>query len=81
MRNRLSFCVVTAAVIASVAPVLRAQITAGTGVAGMNVDKVVELELLTQTELADKIKNGWTSVFLPDRRHGNPRAPRDDRRA
>ena len=65
MRKRLSFCVVAAAVTASVAPVLRAQITVGTGVAGMNVDKVVELELLTQTELADKIKNGWTSVFLP----------------
>lgn len=65
MTKRLSFCVVAAAAIASVAPVLRAQITAGNGVAGMNVDKVVELELLTQTEVADKIKNGWTSVFLP----------------
>jgi len=30
----------------------------------MNVDKVVELDLLTQSELADKIKNGWTSAFL-----------------
>jgi creatinine amidohydrolase/Fe(II)-dependent formamide hydrolase-like protein len=65
MTKRLSLCVVAAAVIAGVAPVLRAQITAGNGVAGMNVDKVVELELLTQTEVADKIKNGWTSVFLP----------------
>lgn len=65
MRKRLSFCVVAAAVIASVVPVLRAQIATGSGVAGMNVDKVVELELLTQTEVADKIKNGWTSVFLP----------------
>src|SRR5207237_5105553 len=38
---------------------------AGQGVAGMNVDKVVEMELLTQSELADKIAHGWTSVFLP----------------
>jgi len=37
----------------------------GQGVAGMNVDDVVELELLTQTEVADKIANGWTSVLLP----------------
>ena len=41
-----------------------AQITSGPGVAGMNVDKVVELDQLTQTELADKLKNGWTSAFL-----------------
>src|SRR5215831_1835947 len=33
-------------------------------VAGANVDKVVELDLLTQTELAEKIKTGWTSVFI-----------------
>jgi creatinine amidohydrolase/Fe(II)-dependent formamide hydrolase-like protein len=65
MTKRMSLCVVAAAVIAGVVPVVRAQIAAGTGVAGMNVDKVVELELLTQTEVADKIKNGWTSVFLP----------------
>src|SRR5688572_15734074 len=38
---------------------------AGQGVAGMNVDRVVEMNLLTQTELADKIKNGWTSVLVP----------------
>lgn len=37
----------------------------GPGVAGMNVDRVVELALLTQTEVADKIKNGWTSVLVP----------------
>src|SRR5262245_49328769 len=41
-----------------------AQIAPGQGVAGMNVDKVVEMELLTQSELADKVKNGWTSAFL-----------------
>jgi creatinine amidohydrolase len=41
------------------------QIAPGQGVAGMNVDKVVEMELLTQTELADKVAKGWTSVFLP----------------
>ena len=41
-----------------------AQIASGPGVAGMNVDKVVELDLLTQSELADKVKNGWTSAFL-----------------
>ena len=33
-------------------------------VAGINVDKVVELDLLTQSELAEKVKNGWTSVFI-----------------
>lgn len=65
MTKRLSLCLVAAAAIGYVVPAVRAQITAGTGVAGMNVDKVVELELLTQTEVADKIKNGWTSVFLP----------------
>ncbi len=37
----------------------------GRGVAGMNVDNVVELELLTQSEVADKLKNGWTSVLVP----------------
>jgi creatinine amidohydrolase/Fe(II)-dependent formamide hydrolase-like protein len=65
MTKRLSICVAVAAAIAGVAPVARAQIAAGTGVAGMNVDKVVELELLTSSEVTDKIKNGWTSVFLP----------------
>ena len=65
MTKRLSLCVVVAAMVAGVVPVLRAQIAAGPGVAGMNVDKVVELELLTSSEVTDKIKNGWTSVFLP----------------
>jgi len=37
----------------------------GAGVTGMNVDGVVEIELLTQTELADKVANGWTSVLVP----------------
>ena len=37
----------------------------GAGVTGMNVDEVVEIELLTQTELADKIASGWTSVLVP----------------
>jgi creatinine amidohydrolase/Fe(II)-dependent formamide hydrolase-like protein len=37
----------------------------GQGVAGMNVDKVVELDMLTQSEIADKIAHGWTSAFLP----------------
>ena len=50
--------------LALAAPVVSAQITPGQGVAGMNVDKVVEMELLTQSELADKVKNGWTSAFL-----------------
>lgn len=49
---------------AAVLPIVHAQIAKGTGVAGMNVDKVVEMDLLTQSELADKIKNGWTSAFL-----------------
>jgi creatinine amidohydrolase/Fe(II)-dependent formamide hydrolase-like protein len=50
--------------VAVLVPVAYAQIAPGPGVAGMNVDKVVELDLLTQSELADKIKNGWTSAFL-----------------
>lgn len=37
----------------------------GEGVAGMNVDHVVEMELLTQTEVTDKIAHGWTSVLVP----------------
>ena len=47
MTKRLSLCIVAFAALAGAVPVLRAQIVAGTGVAGMNVDKVVELELLT----------------------------------
>jgi creatinine amidohydrolase/Fe(II)-dependent formamide hydrolase-like protein len=49
---------------ALVSPALYAQAVPGQGVAGMNVDKVVELDLLTQSELADKIKNGWINAFL-----------------
>ena len=64
LRKRPSLCVLAVLVIASVVPAVRAQIAAGAGVAGMNVDKVVELELLTQAEVADKVKNGWTSAFL-----------------
>jgi creatinine amidohydrolase/Fe(II)-dependent formamide hydrolase-like protein len=60
MKTLLPVCLL----VAVLAPIDHAQIAAGPGVAGMNVDKVVELDLLTQTELADKIKNGWTSVFL-----------------
>ena len=37
----------------------------GEGVAGMNVDEVVDMQLLTQTEVADKVANGWTSVLVP----------------
>jgi creatinine amidohydrolase len=62
MRKPLFACAV---LVIGVVGAVRAQIAPGQGVAGMNVDKVVELELLTQSELADKIKNGWTSVFLP----------------
>src|SRR6516162_1089157 len=51
--------------IAIAVPVTYSQMAVtGQGVAGMNVDKVVEMDLLTQTELADKIAHGWTSVFL-----------------
>ncbi len=50
--------------LALAAPVVSAQVAPGAGVAGMNVDTVVEMELLTQSELADKVKNGWTSAFL-----------------
>ncbi len=47
-------------------PALYSQVaTSGQGVAGMNVNNVVELNLLTSSEIADKIKNGWTSVLMP----------------
>src|SRR5262249_15140346 len=32
--------------------------------ATFNVNDTVDLELLTHTELSDRIKDGWTSVFL-----------------
>jgi hypothetical protein len=51
--------------IALLVATVHAQVAPGQGVAGMNVDAVVELDLLTQSEIADKIQNGWTSVFLP----------------
>lgn len=54
----------TACLAAAITPIVSAQAVPGQGVAGMNVDKVVEMELLTQSELADKIKNGWTSVLI-----------------
>ena len=63
MRPLTRKLLIAAGVVALLSPVA-AQIAPGPGVAGMNVDKVVELDLLTQTELADKLKNGWTSVFL-----------------
>ena len=62
MTKRLSLCVVAAAVIGGVVPAVRAQIAAGNGVAGMNVDKVVELELLTSSEVTDKIKNDFNAT-------------------
>jgi creatinine amidohydrolase len=37
----------------------------GQGLTGMNVDEVVEMEFLTQTELAEKVASGWTSVMVP----------------
>jgi len=30
----------------------------------VNVNDIVDLEMLTHTELSDKLKDGWTSVFL-----------------
>jgi creatinine amidohydrolase/Fe(II)-dependent formamide hydrolase-like protein len=52
-------------VLAMAMSLAQGQIRTGQGVAGMNVDNVVEMELLTQTELGDKVAKGWTSVFLP----------------
>ena len=50
----------------AIAPAGYAQMAVpGAGVTGMNVDEVVEIQLLTQTELADKIASGWTSVLVP----------------
>ena len=60
MKKLLIPCLLAAVLV----PVAYAQVTSGPGVAGMNVDKVVELDQLTQSEVADKVKNGWTSVFL-----------------
>jgi creatinine amidohydrolase/Fe(II)-dependent formamide hydrolase-like protein len=37
----------------------------GLGAAGLNVNNVVELELLTHTEVSDKIHKGMTSVLIP----------------
>ena len=54
----------TLCVAAAISPLVYAQAVPGQGVAGMNVDKVVEMGQLTQSELADKIKNGWTNVFI-----------------
>jgi creatinine amidohydrolase len=31
---------------------------------GVNVNDIVDLEMLTHTELSQKLKDGWTSVFL-----------------
>ncbi|MEZ5317838.1 MAG: creatininase family protein [Vicinamibacterales bacterium] len=51
-------------VAATLLPAVRAERVPGQNVTGVNVDSVVELELLTQTELAQKIKDGWTSAFV-----------------
>lgn len=65
-RRTTKFLLVLSALGAVLAPSGYAQMAVpGDGVAGMNVDEVVEIELLTQTELADKIANGWTSVLVP----------------
>ena len=62
MKKLLLLCCLLAVLI----PIGSAQMAVpGQGVAGMNVDNVVELELLTETEIADKIKKGWTSVLVP----------------
>jgi creatinine amidohydrolase len=36
----------------------------GARAAAVNVNEIVDLELLTHTELSQKLKDGWTSVFL-----------------
>jgi creatinine amidohydrolase len=62
MKKLLLLCCILAFLI----PIGSAQVAVpGQGVAGMNVNNVVELNLLTQSEIADKIKNGWTSIFIP----------------
>jgi len=43
---------------------LAASMAAAQGTSSVNVNDIVDLELLTHTELAQKIKDGWTSVFL-----------------
>src|SRR4026207_1053739 len=53
-----------AALAALALPAARPASVSAQHVAGVNVDQNVELELLTQTEVAEKIKNGWTSVFI-----------------
>src|SRR5262245_42134334 len=53
-----------AALAALALPAARPGSISAQNVAGGNVDKVVELALLKQTEVAEKIKNGWTSVFI-----------------
>jgi len=63
MKKLLLLCSLLAVVVP--AAYFAQYVTPGQGVAGMNADKVVEIDLLTQTEVADKIKNGWTSVLAP----------------
>src|SRR5689334_37325 len=62
MKKLLPLCCLVAVLV----PFVYSQMAVpGQGVAGMNVDKVVELELLTQSEVADKIAHGWVNAFLP----------------
>ena len=43
---------------------LIASLALAQGARPVNVNDIVDLEMLTHTELAQKIKDGWTSVFL-----------------
>src|SRR5262249_17603222 len=65
MKKLLWLCLVVACLVPIAFSQMPQMATPGQGVAGMNVDNVVELNLLTQSEVADKIKNGWTSIFIP----------------
>src|SRR5215467_12327118 len=65
MKKLLLLCCITAVLVPVVYAQMSQMAVTGQGVAGMNVDKVVEMDLLTQSEVADKIAHGWTTAFLP----------------
>ena len=65
MKKLLPLCCLIGALVPFVYSQMPQMAVPGQGVAGMSVDKVVELELLTESEVADKIAHGWVNAFLP----------------
>ena len=67
--------------VAFIALILLSAVPAG---AQVNTNDIVDLELLTHTEVSQKLKDGWTSILLvtggTEERGpaGRPRRPHDD---